>query len=176
MTAYFKGTKASWIWLFIRLYLGFQWLEAGWHKLTGAAPFDATGYLKGAIAKSIPATPGANPAVQAWWGDFLQTFALPNVKLFSFLVVWGELLVGLALIIGFATLFAAVTGFVMNTAFVLSGSTSSNPNLMFLSFVLVALGGAYAGYIGVDYWFRPLYRRFVDRIFGTIPSTTRSAA
>lgn len=165
MMEYFKGAKGSWIWLAIRLYVGYQWATAGWGKLTGAKPFDATGFLKGAAAKAV-STNGAKPVVQAWWGDFLNSFALPNAKLFNILIPWGELLVGLALILGFATIFAAVMGMVMNFSFLLSGTISSNPNYLILEFILVALGGAYAGYIGVDYWFRPLYRELVGRRSG----------
>jgi thiosulfate dehydrogenase (quinone) large subunit len=32
----FQSTAAAWIWLVVRLYLGYEWLEAGWEKLTGA--------------------------------------------------------------------------------------------------------------------------------------------
>lgn len=162
---FFKGAKGSWIWLVIRLYLGWQWLSPGWKKLTGATPFDATGYLKGAAAKIIPAanlTPEQlskfKPITATWWGDFLNSFAIPNAKLFNVMIPIGEVLVGLAIIVGFATIFAACMGALMNFAFLMSGSTSSNPYLFALSFILVAAGGAYAGYLGVDYWFRPWFR------------------
>lgn len=175
MMEYFKGAKGSWIWLAIRLYVGYQWATAGWGKLTGAKPFDATAFLKGAAAKAV-ATGGAKPVVQAWWGDFLNSFAIPNARLFNIMIPWGELLVGLALILGFATIFAAVMGMVMNFSFLLSGTVSSNPNYLILEFILVALGGACAGYIGVDYWFRPLYRSFVSRLFGSSRATATSKA
>lgn len=167
------GPKWSWIWLVIRLYLGYQWLMAGWHKLVDG--FDATGYLKGAIAKAQPAAEGAKPVVQAWWAAFLEKFALPNVGLFNFLVPVGEFLVGLALIVGFATIFAATMGMVMNFAFLLSGTISTNPNYLILEFILVALGGAYAGYLGVDYWFRPLWRSWMSRLFGSRAQGAASA-
>ena len=176
MLNYLKGAKGSWMWLVIRLYLGYQWVEAGWHKLTGAAPFDATGFIKGAIAKGVPATPGAKPVVQAWWADFLQSVALPHAKLFSFMVQYGELLIGLALILGFATLFAASMGMLMNFSFLMSGTTSSNPNLLFLEVILVTLGGAYAGYLGLDYWVRPLFRRLLGKFFGKGDATATHAA
>jgi len=51
----------------------------------------------------------------------------------------------------------------MNFAFLLSGAVSSNPNYLILQFVLVAIGGAYAGYLGIDYYFRPVYRNFLAR-------------
>ncbi|MFZ5815117.1 MAG: DoxX family membrane protein [Bacillota bacterium] len=176
MMDFFKGAKGSWIWLAIRLYIGYQWATAGWGKITGAKPFDATGFLKGAIAKAAPGANGAKPVVQGWWADFLQSFALPNVELFNFLVPWGEFLVGVALILGFATIFAAVMGMVMNFAFLLSGTVSSNPNYLIFEFILVALGGAYAGYIGLDYYFRPLYRNFLAKLFGGAESTATSKA
>ena len=31
----FSNTRAGLIWLPIRIFVGFEWLEAGWHKLTG---------------------------------------------------------------------------------------------------------------------------------------------
>lgn len=156
----------------IRLYVGYQWLTAGWHKIIEG--FDATKFLQGAVAKAVPASPGAKPVVQAWWAGFLKGFAIPNVKLFNFLVPWGEFLVGLALILAFATIFAAVMGMVMNFAFLLSGTVSSNPNLLALEFILVALGGAYAGYIGIDYWFRPFFRSYLARLLGGREATGTS--
>lgn len=139
MLDFFKGAKGSWIWLVLRLYVGYQWIHGGWGKLTGDKAFDATGYLKGAAAKIIPAsnlTPEQlakfKPITATWWADFLNGFAIPNVKLFNVMIPWGELLVGLALILGFATIFAATMGALMNFAFLMSGSTSSNPYLFAL--------------------------------------------
>jgi len=181
MMEYFKGAKGSWIWLILRVYVGIQWINGGWHKITGDTPFDASGFLKGGIAKIIPPVDPAaaakfKPITAAWWGNFLQDFALPNVKLFNFLVPWGELLVGLALIFGFATIFAAVMGALMNFAFLMTGSTSSNPYLFALQFIIVAAGGAYAGYIGVDYYFRPMYRNFMAKLFGGKEATAKATA
>jgi thiosulfate dehydrogenase [quinone] large subunit len=179
---YLKGAKGSWIWLVIRLYLGYQWLEAGWHKVSGATPFDAAGFLKGGIAKILPpADPAAaakfKPITEAeWWGHFLNNFALPNVKLFNFMVQYGEVLVGLALILGFATLFAATMGALMNFSFLMTGSISSSPYLFALSFILCAWGGAYAGYLGVDYWFRPWFRSKLPFLFADAKKVAAKAA
>jgi thiosulfate dehydrogenase (quinone) large subunit len=179
VSAFFKGAKGSWIWLIIRLYMGYQWFEGGWHKLTGAAPFSAEGFIKGGIAKIIaPANAPATfkPITAEWWGHFLQNFALPNIKLFNFMVLTGELLVGISLIIGFATIFAACVGALMNFSFLMTGSTSSNPYLLALSFILVAAGSTYAGYLGVDYWFRPWFRGQVARLFGAEAGASKAAA
>ena len=30
----FADTRAAWLWLVVRVYLGYEWLLAGWDKLT----------------------------------------------------------------------------------------------------------------------------------------------
>lgn len=146
--------RASFVLLFLRLYIGFTWLAAGIGKLTGQS-FDASDFLKGAIAQAS----GDHPAVQGWWADFLQHFALPHAELFSFLVQWGEILVGLGLILGGLTKTAAFFGIIMNLSFLLSGTVSTNPNMIILAmFILVS--GYNAGRIGLDgYVFPKLFHK-----------------
>ena len=43
----FSNTRAGLIWLPIRIFLGFEWLEAGWHKLTGEGWMDGGASLPG---------------------------------------------------------------------------------------------------------------------------------
>lgn len=105
-----EHVTASWLMMVFLLYLGYEWVMAGWGKITQG--FDATGFLKGALAKAA----GEHPAVQSWWAGFIENVALPNVGLFNFLVPWGEFLVGIALILGLFTTFAALMGAVMNFA------------------------------------------------------------
>lgn len=105
----------------IRVYIGFEWLTSGWGKVTGE--FNARGFIEGAIAQAG----GESPEVQGWWAAFLEAIALPNADLFSFLVAWGEILVGIALIVGIFTNFSALMGIIMNFAFLLSGTVSTNP-------------------------------------------------
>ncbi|MCP3026307.1 DoxX family protein [Halobacillus sp. A5] len=135
--------SAAIILLGIRIYLGYTWLTAGLGKITGG--FDAGGYLQGAIGNAQ----GEDAVVQGWWAAFLEAVALPNSGLFSFLVMWGELLVGAALIIGLLTRTAAFFGIVMNMAFLLSGTISTNPEMVILGAVILA-AGLNAGRIGVD--------------------------
>jgi thiosulfate dehydrogenase [quinone] large subunit len=161
MRDFFSSRNAPWIWLALRLYVGYEFVTAGWEKITGPNPFDATGFLNNAIKMST----GAHPAVQPWFASFVRSFALPNVGLFNFLVKYGEVLVGLALILGFATIFAAAMAMLMNFSFMFAGSTSTNPQMVLLAGTIIFAGGAYAGHLGVDYFFRPLYRNFMDTRF-----------
>lgn len=131
--------------LIVRLYLGYAWIAAGVEKITGG--FDASGFLKGAIGKAT----GDHPAVQAWWAAFLEQVALPNAGLFTFLVEWGEVFVGVGLILGGLTKSAAFFGAVMNMAFLLSGTVSTNPILLILS-IIILIAGTNAGRIGLDYY------------------------
>ncbi|WP_058301948.1 DoxX family protein [Gorillibacterium timonense] len=143
---WFRTNKVAMVLLtIVRLYVGYKWIEAGWHKLTGG--FDASGFLKGAIAKST----GENPAVQAWWASFLQHAALPNVSFFNVLVPYGEFLVGLGLILGTFTTFAALMGLVMNASYLLSGTVSTNVQLLLME-VIIIVAAANAGKIGLDRW------------------------
>ncbi|HLQ97650.1 MAG TPA: DoxX family protein [Candidatus Dormibacteraeota bacterium] len=138
---------------FIRVYIGYQWITAGWGKVTSG--FDASGFIQGAIANAG----GENPTVQAWWGAFLEAFALPNAGMFSFMVAWGEVLVGLALILGIFTNFAALMGLTMNFAFLFSGTVSTNAQMVVLTmFVLVA--GFNAGRYGLDRWVIPFIKNY----------------
>jgi thiosulfate dehydrogenase (quinone) large subunit len=161
-----QQASAAFILLLIRLYLGYTWLTAGWEKQTGE--FDATGFLKGAIANSS----GEHPAVQGWWAAFLKHVALPNVEFFNVLVVWGEILVGAALILGIFTTFSALMGAVMNFAFMFSGTTSTNPQMVLLTFFLL-VAGFNAGKWGVDYWVIPYLRQRFRRNPSYPSQTTR---
>ncbi|MEX2414641.1 MAG: DoxX family protein [Paenibacillaceae bacterium] len=140
----------------IRIYVGWEWLHAGWGKLTADDAFDAKGFLMGAVGKST----GDHPAVQQWWATFLDNVAIPSSGLFSFLVSWGEFLVGLGLILGCFTSFAALMGILMNTAFLLSGTTSTNTQLAILG-ILIVIGGYNAAKFGADRYVLPYLTNLV---------------
>lgn len=153
-----ENVYASYLLLVLRLYLGYEWMSAGFGKLTGG--FDATGFLMGAIKKAG----GDHPSVQTWWADFLQGFAVPNAGLFNFLIPFGEFLVGLGLILGCLTTAAVFFGMVMNFAFMFSGTTSTNPQMLLLS-IFVVVAGLNAGKIGLDRWVIPYIRQWYASTF-----------
>jgi uncharacterized membrane protein YphA (DoxX/SURF4 family) len=140
----------------IRLYLGYAWFTAGWGKITGG--FDASGYLKNAVANPVKGPDGN--LVYGWYVNFLESFALPNIELFNFLVPWGEVLVGLGLMLGCFTTAAVFFGLVMNFSFFLAGTVSHNPTDIFLGFIILA-AGYNAGRYGLDRWVVPFIRKTV---------------
>ncbi|PAV31489.1 Crp/Fnr family transcriptional regulator [Virgibacillus profundi] len=137
---------------FLRIYIGYQWLTGGFGKITGGG-FDASGFIQGAIAGAG----GENPAIQGWWATFLEAVALPNAELFSFMVMWGEFLVGIALILGIFTNFAALMGITMNFAFLFSGTVSTNAQMVLITVFLI-VAGYNAGRFGLDRWILPFLK------------------
>jgi thiosulfate dehydrogenase [quinone] large subunit len=151
----FSSTKMAWFWLVVRLYVGYEWLEAGLHKVqdpNGAWSFGngsaILGYWQKAVA--IPAAP-AKPAITFdWFRGFLQ-FLIDNGAhtWMGGLVAYGELLVGIGLILGGLVGIAAFFGALMNMNFMLAGSASTNPLLFFVAIGLI-LSWKIAGYYGLD--------------------------
>jgi len=167
----FADTRMAWFWLIVRLYVGYEWLTAGWEKLTGTS-INITSFgkstgsawvfsghdgaaMKGFALNAIAQSTGAHPAVQDWYASFLQTFVVPNAAFFAYLVTFGEVLVGVGLIVGCLTGIAAFFGLVMNFNYLLAGAVSTNPILGFLAILLI-LAWRIAGYYGVDRYLLPL--------------------
>lgn len=153
----FADTRLSYFWVIIRVYVGWQWLDAGYHKLVSPAWVGPkagaalTGFLQGAFAK----TAGLHPDVQGWYADFLKSIVLPNAEVFSYVVTFGEILVGLALILGAFTGIAAFFGAFMNMNFLLSGTVSINP-ILFIAELFLILAWRVAGWLGFDRYLLPL--------------------
>jgi len=148
----FANTTMAWLWLVVRVYLGWQWLEAGLHKMTpawldgGAA---LKGFWTGAIA--LPAE-GRPPIAFDWYRDFvaflLQT---ESYTWFAKLIAYGEILIGVGLILGAFVGISAFFGALLNWNFIMAGAASTN-GLLFVLAILLMLAWKVAGYIGLDYF------------------------
>jgi thiosulfate dehydrogenase (quinone) large subunit len=145
----------AWVLLIIRLYVGWIWLSAGYEKIINPkwvgseAGTAVSGFLKGALAK----TSGDHPDVMPWYAWLISHIALPNAVLFSYLVSFGELLVGIALILGAFTVLAASAGLLMNFSYLFAGAVSINPLLILLEWILI-WGNEKSGQIGLDRFIR----------------------
>ncbi|RFU69412.1 DoxX family protein [Bacillus sp. V59.32b] len=164
-----NGPIISGFWAILRIWLGIQWLEAGWHKVMDG--FDAGGFMQGAIAQAG----GEHPAVAGWYAAFLENIALPNAGVFSFLVAWGEVLIGIGLILGAATIPALLAGAFMNLNFMLAGTTSTNPVLYTVAIILL-FAGASAYQYGVDRFAIPYIKEHVGKGKGTGKFDRKAAA
>ena len=152
----FSNTRAGLIWLPIRLFLGFEWLVAGWDKLTGHGWVDGgaslLGFWKGAVA--VPQT-GHAAITFEWYRSFLQLLIDNGAQSwFAWLVTLGEMAVGLGLLFGALTGIAAFFGATLNMSFLLAGSSSVNP-VMFAFAIGLILAWKVAGYYGVDRYLLP---------------------
>jgi len=153
----FSNTRAGLFWLPIRLFLGFSWIEASLHKMTGTGWLDGGAALQGywTRAVSIPET-GSPPIAFEWYRDFINFLLTNNAQTwFAPLVAFGEMAVGIGLLVGCLTGIAAFFGALMNMSFLLAGSSSSNPVLFTFAIGLI-LAWRVAGYYGIDRYLLPL--------------------
>lgn len=155
---FFQSTTAGWLWLVVRVYVGYDFLTAGWHKFTTPAWVDGSGQgLLGFWSGAVGTTPTGAPVITFdWFRVFLQFLIDTNsAGWFSYVIVAGELAVGIGLILGAFTGLAAAGGLLMNIAYMLAGTTSTNPVLAILGMLLI-LAWKNAGYVGLDRFFLPL--------------------
>lgn len=152
----FQTTRFAWLWLIIRLYLGYNWLSSGWGKITN--PAWATGEPLRGFWQNAAAIPeaGRPPIAFDWYRGFIQLM-LDNQSYtwFADLIMVGELLVGIALILGAFTGIAAFAGSFMNWNFIMAGAASTNGLMLTLSILLI-LAWKVAGWYGLDRWLLPL--------------------
>jgi thiosulfate dehydrogenase [quinone] large subunit len=105
-----------------RITVGWVFLYAGLEKVLGAEPFSAVGYLKfgtiGTTAEKVAEGTIINPTHDFWVSLAGNSTLLPIV---NFLVVFGEVAIGVALILGIGTRFASAMGALMMGLFWISG-------------------------------------------------------
>jgi thiosulfate dehydrogenase (quinone) large subunit len=170
LMAFLTEPWAAPFWFILRLFIGWQWLSSGLHKLhgPGSAGWVRDGEVNGKFmnggdtilqfwqkAAAPPNTPNP-PVAYDWYRSFL-TYMIDHQwqGWFAWLIALGETLVGLALIIGAFTALAALGGMVMNFNYMLAGSAGLNP-VLFAGGALLLLGWRIAGYVGLDRWLLPL--------------------
>ena len=159
VSSVFDSTRTvwPWAWLILRVWVGYQWLEAGLEKLSNPGWVSTGEALKSFWVRSVavPAPPAKAAITYDWYRSFLQ-FMLDSGSYawFGKLVTYGEILVAVGLILGVTVGFAAFFGALMNFNFMLAGSASTNP-VLFLAAVLLMVAWKVAGYYGLDRWVLP---------------------
>jgi thiosulfate dehydrogenase [quinone] large subunit len=149
-----NDTRAGWLFLIPRLYLGYKWVDAALHKVNEPGWVQTGEALKSYWERAvmIPDAP-ARPAISfEWYRSFIQMMLDAEAYTwFAKLVAYGELIIGIALILGLFTGIAAFFGGFMNWNFMMAGSASTNPMLFTIALLLI-LGWKVSGYVGLDYF------------------------
>lgn len=156
----FSSPKAAWFWLLLRVWLGYQWIEASLHKVTDPGWVQTGESLMGfwTRAASIPAE-GRPPIAFDWYRSFIQ-FLLDTQSYtwFAKLVAYREMLIGIALIVGAFTGVAAFFGALHELEFH-DGRLGQHQSMA------VRTGPGHLGcledrgYIGFDYFLFPMLSR-----------------
>lgn len=151
----FSDTRFAWVWLILRLYMGWQWIDASSHKIFDPKWVSTGEALKGFWVNALNTTPKPVIAFD-WYRTFIQYLVdTQSWTWFAKLVAYGELLIGVAFILGAFTGVAAFFGAFMNWNFMMAGSASTNPWLFILA-ALLMLAWKTAGYWGLDRFLLPL--------------------
>jgi thiosulfate dehydrogenase [quinone] large subunit len=162
----YRSQGASVLWLLVRLWLGYQWLNAGYQKIWGAEKsafwfgngIGVKGFATAGVAGSATGKSGAS---YGWWAAFLHNFVIPNASWIGKFIALGEVAIGIALILGLFTGVAAFAGLSLNVIYMFTGSAGVNPMYGILS-VLLILAWRNAGWFGVDRFVLPgLWTRIV---------------
>lgn len=149
----FENSKMSVVWFLVRLYVGWEWLYAGYEKFVNAGGVwvgaktgvAISGFVNSALAKNV----GKHPDVSEWYAWFLSHMVLPYANFWSYAITYGEMLVGLGLILGVLTTVAAFFGFFMNLNYLLAGTVSTNPQLLVLG-ILIMMADKVSSNIGLQ--------------------------
>jgi len=157
LTAVFNNPRWAWIWIPVRLYLAYVWINAGWAKIGNPAWTETGTAIQGYWTRALENPDPAHPTIAYdWYRAFIQALLEGGHQVwFSKLVVAGELLVGIALLLGLLTGAAAFAAGFMNWNYMMAGSAGVNPGLFILALLLV-LAWKTAGWWGLDRWILPL--------------------
>ncbi len=145
--ALFNSTGAiTLVWLAIRVWLGFQWAQAGWEKLNNPEWMNGTkiaGFWKASLADY--GKPNSDVAYD-WYAGFLKGLQDSGSQTwFAPLIAWGEFLGGILLIVGLFTGIVALLLAFMNFNYMLAGSAGVNPVYLLLAVLLAFCLSAEAG-------------------------------
>jgi thiosulfate dehydrogenase [quinone] large subunit len=146
----------AWVWLVLRVWLGYKWIDAAIHKIDNPAWVQTGEALKGFWTGAVAIPEGGRPAISFdWYRGFIQFLLDAEAYTwFATLVAYGELLIGIALVLGIFTGIAAFFGATRNWNFMMAGSASTNPMLFIIAVGLI-LAWKIAGYIGLDRFVLP---------------------
>lgn len=132
--SYGDSSGPSWGLVLIRITTGAILLYAGWSKLASGVDPELVLGTRGAFAKA--------PSLVRAWGE---NVVLPHPNLFAHLIVWGELLIGLALFLGALTRPAGLMGAFLFANFYFAGPERMQMFALLLAVCCLGCALSYAG-------------------------------
>lgn len=151
----FHSTLTAPLWLVLRVLVGWEWIEASIHKFQDPKWHSGEALL-GFWQRAVAIPEQGKPAITyGWYRDFLNYLIGINAQeWFTYVIMFGEMLVGIGLIVGCLVGIAAFFGALMNQSFMLAGSASTNP-ILFAASIALMLAWRNAGWLGLDRWVLP---------------------
>jgi thiosulfate dehydrogenase [quinone] large subunit len=150
----FGDLRFAWLWLPLRVFLGYNWLVSGWNKLQNPGWTQSGDALRAYWENAVRVDPRPVAAFD-WYRTFIQ--ALLDAQAYTWfakVILASELLIGVALILGAFTGLAAFGGSFLNWNFIMAGTASTNALLFAIATGLV-LAWKIAGWYGLDRWLLP---------------------
>ena len=96
----FADTRFAWLWLPLRLYLGWAWWEAGWHKFVDPKWIDSGQALVEFWQRGLKMTPKPVIAFD-WYRSFIEFLVNSGTHTWlAKVIIFGELAIALGLILG----------------------------------------------------------------------------
>ncbi|MDQ7029994.1 MAG: DoxX family membrane protein [Ardenticatenia bacterium] len=155
LTFLFSDVRSGWLWLVLRLYVGWKWLEAGLQKWT-------PGWLEQGVAlerlleRALATSSAEGPFIAfGWYRDAISYVLHTDAYVWlARLVVVAEIVVGIGLIAGVLVGVTSLLAAFMSWNAMMVGVGGANVLLLPLALLLV-FAWKVAGYIGCDYFFLP---------------------
>ena len=127
----------------LRLFIGLGWLRAGLAKLTKPEWYNGNA-LKSFLMDHLDKGDIIFPPYEF----LVNNVFLPNVSLFAWIVITGQILTGLGILSGTITNFALMMGLIMNLNFILSGAP--NPSAFYVVIQIVLFLSNTGAILGFD--------------------------
>ncbi len=132
----------------LRAFIGVVWIFSGIEKIISPAYFTN-------FAKTVGYFASKNP--NGFFVNFLTGTVAPNATLFSYLVAYGELLVGLGLLFGLLTNTSALVGIFMNIIFYFgagwTGISTAMLNVQMVVLQIIVLLAPGSKTLSLEYFF-----------------------
>lgn len=129
----------------VRIFIGIGWLSAFAGKAVDPGWRDGTS-LSGFLGYQLQAAVGILPSYQVLMSDLF----LPHAALLGWIIMLGEVLVGVAILTGSLTNAALLGGIFMNINFLLAGVP--DPNVFYIVIQMVLIMAGAGSVLGVDAW------------------------